>query len=167
MIVSYEFPGGSREVARAQHDVYFEALQIIVKGCNRYARFAKLVLKTNEFENWGNVWEFDHRVLQFHHDLIATAWRYKSNAAQRILEFSEFSPGLKSRWLNWLREEVDRWIDHPEFVRLVMTILDNQNSPIGNAAEADLITELVYYFEDVPWRAQIKKINEKNESDVS
>lgn len=119
MIVSCEFIGDSREVASAQHDVYYDALQIIVKACNKYARFSKLVIVTDEFSNWANVWKFDHRVLQFHHDLIATAWRYQTQALQLRVDYEEDEKSIQLRWLEWLTDEVQNWIERPEWVRLV------------------------------------------------
>ena len=157
MIISYEFPGDSREVARAQHDVYYEALQIIVKCCNRYARFSKLVLITNEFSNWGNVCEFDHRVLQFHHDLIATAWRYQTQASQLRVDYEEDKRSIQLRWLDWLAAEVQSWIERPEWVRLVQIILENQNTPIGQKTETMLSLEIMNYFAEVPWKLELKQ----------
>ena len=80
MIVSKGFEGDSLQVANAQRDVYHEALKIIVKQCNKYARFARRLIPTESNENWGSVFNIDHRTLQFQHDLLAMAWRYESSA---------------------------------------------------------------------------------------
>lgn len=157
MIVSCQFIGDSREVASAQHDVYYDALQIIVKACNKYARFSKLVIVTDEFSNWGNVWKFDHRVLQFHHDLIATAWRYQTQASQLRVDYEEDEKSIQLRWLEWLTDEVQNWIERPEWVRLVQIILDNQNTPIGQKTETMLSLEIMDYFSEVPWKNELKQ----------
>ena len=156
MIISYEFPGDSREVASAQHDVYYEALQIIVKGCNQYARFAKLVLKTNEFDNWGYVHQYDHRTLQFQHDLLATVWRYETQASQLRVDCDEDKQSVQVRWLDWLKTEVLSWIEKPEWVRLVQIILENQNTPIGQKTETILSLEIMNHFSEVPWKSEMK-----------
>ena len=70
------------EVANKQHDVYGQALWIIVRQCNLYAEFARRVLDDADHSEWGTVESFDHRTLQGAHDLLAAA---TSRTAQKKL----------------------------------------------------------------------------------
>jgi hypothetical protein len=156
MILSTQFEGDSKRVADAQHDVYYEALDIIVKNCNRLALFAKRVLQSEKYEDWGLINQYDHRTLQFQHDLLATTWRYRSNAAQRIVDLTGSELNISQEWLEWLANEVQGWIDRPEFVRLVQVILTNQNDPLGYEAETRLNLEIMDYFYDIPWDSELR-----------
>jgi len=156
MIVSKQFPGDSEEVASAQHEVYNKALAIIVKKCNQYAIFARRVILSEKFQTWGSVDSFDHRTLQFQHDLLATVWRYTTQASQLRLDCSEDERSIQLRWLDWLAAEVNSWIERPEWVRLVQIILENQNTPLGQRTETLLSLQIMDYFPDVPWDSNLK-----------
>jgi hypothetical protein len=156
MILSNQFEGDSKQVADAQHDVYYEALNIVVKNCNRFALFATRLLQTEKCNDWGLISQFDHRTLQFQHDLLATAWRYRSNAAQKILDLTGSELDIKQEWLEWLANEVQSWIERPEWVRLVQIILENQNTPLGQRTETLLSLKIMDYFPDVPWDSNLK-----------
>ena len=156
MIISLQFPGDSVEIASAQHEVYFEALAIIVKKCNQYAIFARRLIHSEKFQNWGSVDRFDHRTLQFQHDLLATVWRYTSQASQLRLDFDGDERSIQLRWLDWLDAEVNSWIERPEWVRLVQVILENQNTPLGQRTETLLSLQIMDYFPDVPWDSKLK-----------
>lgn len=156
MIVSKEFPGDSKDVASAQHEVYYEALAIIVKKCNQYATFARRVILSDEFQTWGSVDSYDHRTLQFQHDLLATVWRYKTQASQLRLDCDEDERSIQLRWLDWLASEINSWIERPEWVRLVQIILENQNTPLGQRTETLLSLQIMDYFPDVPWDSNLK-----------
>ncbi len=156
MIVSKKFPGDSRDVASAQHEVYYEALAIIVKKCNQYATFARRVILSDEFQTWGSVDSYDHRTLQFQHDLLATVWRYKTQASQLRLDCDEDERSIQLRWLDWLASEINSWIERPEWVRLVQIILENQNTPLGQRTETLLSLQIMDYFPDVPWDSNLK-----------
>ena len=156
MIVSKQFPGDSKEVASAQHEVYYEALAIIVKKCNQYAIFARRVILSEKFQTWGSVDSFDHRTLQFQHDLLATVWRYTTQASQLRLDCNEDERSIQLRWLDWLAAEVNSWIERPEWVRFVQIILENQNTPVGQKTETILSLEIMNYFSEVPWKEEMK-----------
>jgi hypothetical protein len=156
MIISTEFLGDSLEVSRCQHDVYSEALDIIVNNCNRLALFARGVIKSDNFQNWGNIYTFDHRTLQFHHDLLATVWRYETQASQLRLDCKEDKKSIQLRWLDWLTIEVNNWIERPDWVRFVQIILDNQNTTIGQRTETLFSLQIMDYFSEVPWKTDMK-----------
>ena len=162
MIIATNFPGDSYAVASAQHDVYYEALNIIVKTCNKFALFAKNLMNIQEYQTWGSVQQFDHRTLQFQHDLIATVWRYKSNCVQQRLDCDEDKESIQHRWLDWLQVEVNSWIEKSDCVRLVQIILTNQNNPLGQKSEALLSLAIMEYFPDVPWDEKLKTALERD-----
>ncbi len=160
MIVATYFDGDNDKVLAAlQHDVYGDALIIMVKACNRFALFAKVLLKDKEHDNWGQIQRFDHRTLQMAHDLLAAAWRFENNSLQLELPI----PGMhdncpyEERWLAWLRREMSDWIDCPRMVRSVQLILTNQNKPIGYAAETRLSIGIMNRFELVPWQGDLRE----------
>jgi hypothetical protein len=156
MIISIEFEGDSKQVVYAQHDVYYDALNVIVKNCNRLTLFAKLLLQVEKLDDWGLINQYDHRTLQFQHDLLAIAWRFRSNAAQKVLDLNGNESSISQEWLVWLTNEVQSWIDRPQFVRLVQVILSNQNNALGYEAETRLNLEIMDYFYDVPWKDTLK-----------
>ena len=74
MIVVPLFEGDDDcEMAWKQHDVYGDALAIIVSTCNRHARFACAVLNDADHPDWGTVECFDHLTIQAAHDFLAAA----------------------------------------------------------------------------------------------
>ena len=162
MIIATYFPSDSYQVAAAQHDVYHEALNIIVKTCNKFALFAMNLMHLQEYQNWGSAQQFDHRTLQLQHDLIAAVWRYKSNCVQQGLDFDEGKKSIQLRWLGWLQVEVDSWIEKPDCVRLVQIILANQNNPLGQKSETLLSLAIMEYFPDVPWDVKLKTALERD-----
>ncbi len=155
MIITTQFLGDSYKVASAQHDVYHDALNIIVKNCNRFAMFAQRVIQSADCRGWGTVYSFDHRTLQFQHDLLAAVWRYEAEAAQIRLDCKEDEVSIQRRWLDWLSAEMQNWIERPEWVRLVQIILDNQNTSVGQRAETQLSREIMEFFSQVPWKTEL------------
>ena len=143
----------NRRVAWKQHDVYHEALWIIVTLCNRYTNFARLLLDDVDHPRWGTVDRFDHRTLQSAHDLLAAAWRFRSDFGQARLPLDGKNPldEVQTLWLEWLRHEVTEWSSLSHLVRSVQLILTNQNEPAGYAAESKLCIHILDRFSDVPW----------------
>ena len=141
MIVAPFFKGDmDMEVASKQHDVYGQALWIIVSKCHRYTEFARSLLNDADHPEWGTVEHFDHRTLQHGHDLLAAVWRFRNDFQQPVLPFVDKKSldELQTLWLDWLRHEIAGWIDYPHRVRLVQLILTNQNKLPGYIAEAQL-----------------------------
>jgi hypothetical protein len=141
-----------------QHDVYDQALTIIVESCVRKTSFARQLFGDEYRTESRSEYKLDHRTLQMAHDLLAAAWRSKNDVRQQMLALeprngvADTDIGL---WLNWLRSEMTSWMDHPHLVRSVMTILANQNQPSGYQAEALLSLNLVQKFNDVPWKREL------------
>ena len=119
------------------------------------------------WEGWEFIERFDHRTLQLAHDLLSAVWRFRYETKLRQYE-SQFEeqkalieqprgdrPEFVGHWLNWLQEEVDSWVHDPERVRLVVTILRNQNQPAGYKAEAALHWDIMMGYSDVPWKRSV------------
>ena len=154
MIVGSFYAGDDLELALRQHDVYSEALGILVGRCNRLTRMAIAILQDTEHAEWGRVERFDHRTMQVAHDLLAAVWRFKVSPPQasllegRPVERAEHD---MTHWLDWLEAEVSSWIDESWMIRLVQVILTNQNQPIGYDAESSLASMIAARFHFVPW----------------
>ena len=165
MIVGSFFDGDDDEQAAwKQHDVYGEALRIIVGTCNRLTWFARGVLHDSQHEDWGKEVSLDHRTLQGAHDLLAGAWRFKNDLRQRTLAFEpQISlDDVPRLWIQWLQDETECWVAAPWIVRWVQIILRNQNQPLGYKAEAELCVEILNRFSDIPWRADLRAGYEAN-----
>lgn len=159
MIVGSYFEGDyAMDVARKQHDVYDEALGIIVSRCNRLARFSIAVLDDSGHEEWGRIERFDHRTLQLAHDLLAAAWRFREDFQPPLLPFRDVEPAVPAEelWLGWLRNETKRWIDRPAWVRSVQLILTNQNKPVGYLEECRLCLGITDDFA-LPWSDNLRE----------
>ncbi len=151
MIVGEYYDGDNDNAAAwRQHDVYHQALQILISTANRLTRFAKGVLEDQEPNNWGSIESCDHRTLQMAHDLLAAAWRFRCLEPQGELCFNGIS--LEVKWLSWLRDETIGWLDEPSMVRAIQIILTEQNTKRGYEAESELCRNIMSRFPDVPWR---------------
>ena len=150
------------EVASKQHEVYGQALGIIVSKCNRYTEFARSLLNDADHPEWGTVEHFDHRTLQHAHDLLAAVWRFRNDFQQPMLPFVDKKSldEVQTLWLDWLRHEITGWIDYPHRVRLVQLILTNQNELPGYIAEAQLSIDIINWFTDVRWDQERREASE-------
>ena len=150
------------EVARKQHDVYPQALEIIVWKCARYTEFARFLLNDADHPEWGTVDSYDHRTLQHAHDLLAAVWRFRNDFRQAVLPFAAKKSlhEVQTLWLDWLRHEITGWIDYPHRVRWVQLILANQHKLPGYIAEALLSLDIIDWFTDVPWKQQFREAYE-------
>ena len=154
---SYFEGDADQRVAWKQHDVYHNALGIIVAICNEYTNVARFILDDADHSEWGTVETFDHRTLQHGHDLIAAVWRFRSDYGYARLPFDgkDTLDEVQTLWLHWLRLEVDTWIRQPCLIRSVQLILAHQNKPTGYEAESKFCTEIVGRFSDMPWAKRI------------
>ena len=150
------------EVAEKQHDVYLQALRIIVCECDRYTEFTRSLLNDADHPEWGMVDSYDHRTLQHAHDLLAAVWRFRNDFRQLWLPFVDKKSldEAQTLWLDWLRREIIGWIDYPHRVRWVQLILTNQNKLPGYIAESQLSLDIINWFTDVPWNQQFREAYE-------
>lgn len=156
MIVSDRFNCDDMALPWAQHDVHGDALGIILGGCrSHFVNACRIVADEAALDRWhpdkSNV---DHRTMQDAHDLLAAAWRFRVRPPQPSLLELESDPSEMGAWLQWLRTEVAGWNAHPDLVRLVLTIVTDQNADAGYAAEDELTSLLRARFCVVPWKAR-------------
>ena len=163
MIIGRMIKDDDLEVAELQHDVYAEALGIIVFGCNAHANHARVLLDDSDHPEWGTIERCDHRTIQYDHDMLAGAWRFQHDFRQAMFGFYR-KRSLKDApiiWLNWLREEVDAWHAEPQLVRSVQLILTNQNKPRGYRAESSFCFGLLTRHWNVAWASSVRKAVEE------
>jgi len=180
MWVAPRFEGDDdNAVAGKQHDVYSDALHVIVLGCIRHVALSLTILadgedfnppklglpdgdhsfafhpNSGEVSGVGTV-RFDHRTLQDAHDLLAGAWRFRVRPPQPEL-FASPCPleEVQETWLGWLYREVDSWTEQPSLVRFLYRVLTNQNEPSGYVAESRLCLGILGRFPDVPWLPEL------------
>ena len=168
MIVAPFFKGDvDMEVASKQHDVYGQALWIIVSKCHQYTEFARSLLNDADHSEWGTVEHFDHRILQRGHDLLAAVWRFRNDFRQSELPFVNKNSldEVQELWLDWLRNEIASWFDYPERVRLVQLILTNQNELPVYIAEAQLSLDIIGWYTEVPWNQTLREASEASLSE--
>ena len=165
MIVGGTFDGDDdAEIMLMQHEVYGNALGTIMTWCNSYTWFARELLHDQAHPEWGRVDRCDHRTLQDAHDILAGAWRHDHSSRQLDLPFTESDPDetVQRRWLDWLANEVHRWLNQPRIIRSVQLILANQNQTIGYLAEARLCLDILDRFSHVPWRPSLRRAHEQD-----
>ena len=152
------------EIAKKQHDVYGEALEVMISTTNHFARVAIALLDDRSHPGWGQFTRCDHRTLQDAHDLLAAVWRFRNDFRQTNLSFdkSENDSTPERLWLAWLKKEISSWIEHPELVRFVQLILANQNQPLGYEAESRLCIAIMDKFGEVPWKASLRAAYEED-----
>lgn len=170
MIVGHYFEDDvDTKLQWAQHDVYRDALRIIVTICDDLALFARRLLEDEAHKGWGETTRYDHRTLQMAHDLIAATWRYRFAPSERSFPFAEtnleFSADASAMrgWLAWLKNEMWSWVNAPNLVRSVQIILTNQNEEQGYDAEKNLHRDLIRYYSDVPWEQSIRSLLKADE----
>lgn len=151
------FDGDDLFAADRQHDIYGHACNIVCSTCFHLVRLATTLLGNERHATWQPVSTYDHRTLQMAHDLLAAAWRFRTESRQRNLFWdpTERTP-LEIQWLDWLRQEVSGWTYHAYLVAYVMTILNNQNRPAGDKAESQLCLALMNLYGDVPWNPNLR-----------
>lgn len=150
MIVGCSFEGDSIELAWKQHEVYGEALHIIVSSIYEHPKRAAEMLGLANHHVPAEA--RDHRTMQMAHDILAAAWRHQSEPADMFAEKPDQS---MYGWFCWLRAECDSWHRSPEIVRLFLTIFENQNNDVGYAAEDALSRALLLRFDKVPWEDRL------------
>lgn len=143
----------STKISWIQHDVYSDALRIMVDGSLSHIRAAYSLMRYEYPDNLDRFRRFDHRTLQLAHDVIAAAWRYHCIKTEMPLFFhTDRISRTANRWLTWLQTEVSLWFDQPDIVRNLIIVLANQNIENGYRAEDLLTKALVKRFWSVPWK---------------
>lgn len=134
-----------------QHDTYDQALNILRQQCCfQMQQAAALLMVDTPFEALFRD-GYDHRAIQMSHDIVPAAWRYRSNANQKILPLAARKQDLASQWLSWLNAEVSSWREAPFLVRLLLKVIAEPNGAKRYRIEDELALALYEHFYDVPW----------------
>ena len=166
MIIAELFDGDSIAIAREQHNCYNKALIIIRGECRRMAILSCEILEISVPKSIQYTGPIDHRSLQWAHDLLAAAWRYRSNAMQLTLAYSEAN-SIETEWLTWLENEIRSWQNWPHLISYTNKIIAYQNTDEGYRFENKLFLELFYRFHDVPWHESMQSLLKDIESKLS
>lgn len=162
MIISTFFNSDDDDPTKnVQHDIYGQALWVIVGGCRSHVRAAEAILGTEA--SWVltfiHVETFDHRLIQMPHDLLAAVWRFRTGRIHPVLPFEEpetWRRTTEGAWLDWLRNEIDRWGDfHPCLIRATAQALAIE---MPGWYEADSLSlQLLDIYSDVPWTEDLRQ----------
>lgn len=176
MIPEIYFVGDSEgRTQQLQSSVCPDALGIIVRDCVGQEKFAHMSLSDDWSETLNPSDGFDHP-LQAAHDILAATWRFRHaswywerwHPPGVPLDFPLWDMIPRRRpadeWLGDLENETKSWRHggvgfsfppsyewNPHLADLVVRILENQNTPVGDRAKKQLAWELVNRFKDVPW----------------
>jgi len=158
MLVYAMFEGDDMRLARAQHDVYGQALRLIIDGSRRHFLNA-CVIGGGDRSRWPEDLPIDHRTLQDAHDIAAGAWRWRTRPPQNPLPLEQSRSAVPdvSSWLDWLRHEVASWWNEPSLVLAVVAIVTRQSTAIGYAGELRAQRALIRRYPEVPWTESLIK----------
>ena len=161
MIIGNFFDGDeNRDLKNMQHDVYNVSIGLMVSVCNSFSSYASPPDSLPNREKWGLIERCDHRTIQFAHDLLASAYRFKYVFRPEELK-SNNGKFHDQRWRNWLFSELLSWSDSPSLIGHFQTIMTNQNKPDGYSAESKLCLDILDRFPEIPWRRNLREVFEK------
>ncbi|NDB68818.1 MAG: hypothetical protein EB015_12595 [Methylocystaceae bacterium] len=162
MIVGNYFAGDENyDLKIVQHDIYYRAIGLMITSCNNIAEYAAKPDYVLSSEDWGKIDKCDHRTIQFAHDLLAAAYRYKCSVSfETMLSVKIDKP--KDHWITWSSIEVQSWWKTPNLLQNFLIIMACQNEPYGYLAETRLCLGLLDRFPDVPWEPDLKEAFEKD-----
>lgn len=146
MIVGYSYRGDDNDALKAaQHDVYWDAIVIIVSACKKHVPTAvrSLGIRDADYSAFSSLRTFDHRTVQDVHDLAAAYWRFLQDAKQRrAADSAQFRLPKQQAWIDWLWIEAELWWDEPELVCAIATAVQFANTDRGYDAEEDALERL-------------------------
>lgn len=153
MIVCEYFEGDDIDFAWKQHDVYAEAIDIILQNCAHQIRNACVVTGIDPFE-FASFGSLDHRTIQHTHDLLAAVFRFGVEPPNEQLDLFKTKNYVKStgEWLKWLTFETRNWHNQPKILFYFRELSKFQNEERGLVAEAGIAKEIKEYFRVVPWK---------------
>lgn len=152
MIIGSKFDGDKNtELMMAQHDVYGNSLDIMVKEIYIIYRNSREVLKdftTDSLLGALDDLTYDHRCLQNSHDHLAAYWRKAFDYSSPHLPFKPMSDFVTD-WQDWLRDEVRGWFyRNPTAITGLRTVLTSQSfgNTIANMAEMEFEHKLALMY---------------------
>ena len=161
MIIGSFFDGDeNKHLMRLQHDIYSYAIGLMITICNRFSHCVAAPADIKNKEKWGVIDKCDHRTIQFAHDLLATAYRFKHEFKPQELALDNgFEP--QQLWKNWRIGELLSWKKAPSIVQNFLIIMTNQNERDGYIAESKICIAIMERFPDVPWESGLLNVFKK------
>lgn len=144
MLIYEYFDGDSIALAQTQHEVYGEALNIIIAKCKGHVDSQRTLPRAETVKQ-----VIDHRTLQVAHDIVAAAWRHAVLVSDQNIS--------EDGWLGALAKEVDAWVDQPRLIFLICCIMDNQNCETGYEAEDALRDMLIERYRHICFYSSINE----------
>ena len=162
MIIGNFFNGDDNyDLKIIQHDVYKDSIGLMISVCNSFSKCATPPADLPNPERWGCIDRCDHRTIQFAHDLLAAAYRFKYVFRPDELKSTQGKFHDK-RWRNWLFSELLSWNKSPHLIGHFLTIMTNQNEPDGYAAESRLCIAILDRFPEIPWDPDFRSAFKKD-----
>jgi hypothetical protein len=144
MIVASEFPGDDdTTLMHIQHDSYCPHVSELFRAARlRYLAAAGLLEVEDELTQLIRfTLTFDHRTLQYAHDLLAARFRYQSKDSTQIRlgeDPDAHQQRLAAQWDAWFTREVNERLEDPLFTRAILTAAAWANQDRGVQAESTL-----------------------------
>jgi hypothetical protein len=157
MIVGYVFENDSNDnLKEIQHYRYPQSVTRIFLSCRRAMSKAEAVLGIChvDVEKAREIVNFDHRVLQDTHDIIAAAYRYKFDDGGQLKlgeSIGEQSNRYLSGWVNWLEQELDELTGYRGFAHSVIESVIHENTETGYQAEYAAVDILLSHYSAEDW----------------
>jgi hypothetical protein len=157
MIITEIFEGDQNRVLKnIQHDEYGRSIGRMFESARSELIHADAVLATNLpiVEQAKAVKNFDHRVLQDAHDIIAAAYRFRhdDSCQLQLLESIDIQTIRYLRdWTSWLGDQLEELVRRPLFVRATVEAVLFANTDIGCKAENRLCDSLLTHFSAGDW----------------
>ncbi|CAM5195708.1 hypothetical protein [Alishewanella longhuensis] len=157
MIVGYVFENDINDLLKGiQHDSYPQSVTKIFLSCRRAMSKAEAILGIfiDDVEKARDIVNFDHRVLQDAHDIIAAAYRYKFDDGGQLKlgeSIEEQSHRYLSGWGNWLEQELDELTGYRRFAHSVIESVIYKNTDKGYKAEHSIADILLTHYSAEDW----------------
>lgn len=136
MIIGDSFVGDNDgDLKLFQHYWYYDTLRLWIDmadvQCLKYRTLPEWEGITQLWDKFRESGVFDHRSIQFHHDLIAARFRQK-------IYSDPFRTTSQTRWICWrgfFDKEAAAWLDDERCLKLFMAALVFANTQQGYQAE--------------------------------
>lgn len=142
MIVASAFPGDSMRIANIQHDVYSDALGVILRAAVAvYERAERVLGIKTELGELIQTIALDHRTVQWFHDAVAGQFRFEyccnADLFEEVLDPNDPEQDIICRWMRFLYDELERLFDWNYYLprQILIAVIYKNPDPRGMDAE--------------------------------
>ncbi len=157
MIICKVYPSDdNKTLKRIQNDHYSSYVSELFSAAKRKFIQADAILNANlKITASAKIIDnFDHRVLQDAHDIIAATYRYRFDDGLQG-DLFESEDELRKRylvgWEEWFFAELETLVNYPDFVRSVVECVVFANTQLGYTAENTVCNVLIYRYGLEDW----------------